>query len=90
MNKLHQKSVTDDGYNLYDTSVESVLVAKVARLTNDGSTLGPGAYNIDKCSKTIAQSPKCTIKWTHSKSKRPDFFTKTYTQREVGPGAYTF
>lgn len=27
--------------------VESVLVAKVARLTNDGSSLGPGSYNVD-------------------------------------------
>ena len=25
---------------------ESVLVAKVARLTNDGSNVGPGAYNL--------------------------------------------
>jgi len=65
-------------------------VAKVARLTNDGSTIGPGAYNVDKSSKTIHASPKGTIKWTHSKSKRPDFFTKTFTQQEVGPGAYTF
>ncbi len=36
-----------NGYNVYDGSVESILVAKVARLTNDGSTLGPGQYNID-------------------------------------------
>lgn len=30
-----------------DGSLESVLVARVARLTNDGSSLGPGSYNID-------------------------------------------
>lgn len=30
-----------------DGPVESVLVARVARLTNDGSTLGPGSYNVD-------------------------------------------
>ena len=40
----------DDNYNIVqqtDGSIESILVAKVARLTNDGSTLGPGQYNID-------------------------------------------
>jgi len=86
---LHQKSITDDGYNIYDTTVESVLVARVARLTNDGSTLGPGAYNVDKASKTIAASPRMGVKWGHSHSKRPDFFTKTYTQKDVGPGKYS-
>lgn len=65
-----------------------MLVSKVARLTNDGSSLGPGAYNVDKSSKTQAQSPRGAVKWSHSKSKRPDNFTKTYTQLEVGPGAY--
>ena len=50
--RLHQKSITDDGYNLYDGSIDSILVSKVARLTNDGSNLGPGAYNVDKSSKT--------------------------------------
>ena len=74
---MHQKSITDDGYNLHDASVESVLVAKVARLINDGSTLGPGAYNVDQSFKTIAQSPRLTTKWAHSKSKRPDHFSKT-------------
>ena len=35
----------DDNYNVMqqpDGSIESILVAKVARLTNDGSALGPG------------------------------------------------
>jgi hypothetical protein len=45
--RLNQKSITDDGYNLYDGSIDSILVSKVARLTNDGSNLGPGAYNVD-------------------------------------------
>ena len=69
---LHEKSATDDGYNIYDGSIESVLVAKVARLTNDGSTLGPGAYNVDKSSKVLAQSAKGAVKWSNSKTKRPD------------------
>ena len=30
---------------LREQITESVLVAKVARLTNDGSNVGPGAYN---------------------------------------------
>jgi hypothetical protein len=30
-----------------DGQLESILVARVARLTNDGSSLGPGSYNID-------------------------------------------
>ena len=88
--RLHQKSITDDGYNIYDTTVDhSTLVAKVAKLTNDGSTLGPGSYNVDKASKTIAASPRMGVKWGHSHSKRPDYFTKTYTQKEVGPGKYS-
>jgi hypothetical protein len=85
---LNQKSLTDDGYNLYDGSIDSVLVSKVARLTNDGSTLGPGAYDVDKSSKTQAMSPRGAIKWSNSKSKRPDFFTRTYTEQGVGPGSY--
>ena len=50
--RLNQKSVTDDGYNLYDGSIDNILVSKVARLTNDGSNVGPGAYNVDLASKT--------------------------------------
>ena len=57
-----------------------MLVSKVARLTNDGSRLGPGAYNVDQSSKTQAASPKGAVKWSNSKSTRPDFFTRTYTQ----------
>ena len=61
----------------------------MARLTNDGSTLGPGAYNVDKSSKTIAQSPKFTTKWANSKSKRPDHFNKTFQQNQVSPASYS-
>lgn len=51
--------------NEHSTSgpVESVLVARVARLTNDGSSLGPGQYNIDQASKSIASSPRGAIRW---------------------------
>lgn len=48
---------TNGSRNMMDVpqnqAVESVLVARVARLTNDGSTLGPGSYEIDKSSKAI-------------------------------------
>ena len=66
-----------------------MLVAKVARLTNDGSTLGPGAYNVDQSFKTIAQSPRLTTKWAHSKSKRPDHFNKTFQSNQVSPASYS-
>jgi hypothetical protein len=46
-------------------SLESVLVARVARLTNDGSSLGPGSYNIDQSIKAIISSPKGAIKWSN-------------------------
>lgn len=51
--------------NEHSTSgpVESVLVAKVARLTNDGSHLGPGQYNVDQSSKVLAASPRGAIRW---------------------------
>ena len=58
-----EKSLLDVGYNIYDGSIESVLVSKVARLTNDGSNLGPGAYNVDVSSKAIANSPRGAIAW---------------------------
>ena len=63
-------------------------MAKVARLTNDGSSLGPGSYNVDQSSKFVSASPKGAIKWQNSKSKRQDHFTKTFTQKNVGPGSY--
>ena len=46
-------------------SLESVLVARVARLSNDGSSLGPGSYNIDQSIKAIISSPKGAIKWSN-------------------------
>lgn len=71
-----------------DGSLESVLVARVARLTNDGSSLGPGSYNIDQSIKAIISSPKGAIKWSNQKTKRQENFVKTFTQSDVGPGAY--
>jgi hypothetical protein len=71
-----------------DTGQESILVSKVARLTNDGSQLGPGAYNVINSSKHLATSVKGTVRWGNSKSTRQDHFTKNFTSPEVGPGAY--
>jgi hypothetical protein len=50
-------------YDIYDGQMESVMVSKVARLTNDGSTLGPGAYDVDYASKAVANIPKGGVKW---------------------------
>ena len=60
-----------------DGAVESVLVARVARLTNDGSSLGPGSYNVDTAGKAMSTSPRGGIQWKNCKSKRVDHFTKT-------------
>jgi len=68
--------------------MDSMLVSKVARLTNDGSALGPGSYNVDSSSKVIAPSPRGAVKWSNSKTARRDHFTKTHNQMNVGPGSY--
>ena len=83
-----EKSLMEVGYNIYDGSIESVLVSKVAKLTNDGSNLGPGAYNVDVSSKALAASPRGAINWQNSKSKRTEHFVKKSTISDVGPGAY--
>lgn len=71
------------------TVLEKVLVAKVARLTNDGSSIGPGSYNVDEASKTIKSSPRGGVKWSNQKSHRmKEHFIKTTTDLSVGPGAY--
>ena len=49
---------------------ESVLVAKVARLTNDGRSVGPGAYDLDKAFKANAASPKGGDNWAVNKTRR--------------------
>jgi len=49
---------------------ESVLVAKVARLTNDGSKVGPGAYDLDKAFKANVASPKGGDNWAVNKTRR--------------------
>lgn len=87
MNEKDEQSLAGQ-YEVLDGSMESILVSKVARLTNDGRTLGPGAYNVDAASKALASSPKGGVKWSNSRSQREDYFTKTHNQRDVGPGAY--
>ena len=76
------------GYNVYDSSMESILVAKVQRLTNDGSNLGPGQYNVDQSSKAVATSPRGVVKWENNKSRRNEHFVKNHTLKHVGPGSY--
>lgn len=66
---------------------ESILVAKVARLTDDGSAVGPGSYNVERAYK--ANSPQTKgADWSINKSQRKDHFVRNQTQSEVGPGAY--
>lgn len=67
---------------------ESILVAKVARLTNDGSKIGPGAYNVDSAHKKALPSPKKVGNWAVDKTKRQENFVKKTTSKVVGPGAY--
>ena len=67
---------------------ESVLVAKVARLTNDGSTVGPGAYDLDKAFRANAASPKGGDNWSVNKTRRQEHFVSKRTEQGVGPGAY--
>ena len=67
---------------------ESVLVAKVARLTNDGSAVGPGAYDLDKAFRANAPSPKGGDNWSVNKTRRTDQFVSRRTDQGVGPGAY--
>ena len=86
----------DQGYDLYDTVIgahqggdqpDSILVAKVARLTNEGGGVGPATYN-----------PGAAYSALHSKgstaqmavaSDRKDYFTSLTTAPRVGPGSYT-
>jgi hypothetical protein len=67
---------------------ESVLVAKVARLTNDGSKIGPGAYNLDEAYKKALSSPKKVGDWAVDRTKRQENFISKSTTKAVGPGAY--
>ena len=63
-------------------------MAKVARLTNDGSKIGPGAYNIDEAYKKAMPSPKKVSDWGVDKTKRPENFIHNSSTKGVGPGAY--
>ena len=86
---LHEK---DQGYELFDTIIgsnqeyDSLLVAKVARLKNDASIVGPGSYNPNKIDKyNKSRSPNMFI----DKTKRTNNFEKSFTETRVGPGTYS-
>lgn len=66
---------------------ESILVAKVARLTDDGSSVGPGSYNVATAFKANSPSGR-GADWSINKTKRVDHFVRNRTEAEVGPGAY--
>ena len=67
---------------------ESILVAKVARLTDDGSTVGPGSYNVAKAFKANSPSAKGANDWSINRTRRQDHFIGRGTGNDVGPGAY--
>ena len=73
---------------LREQITESVLVAKVARLTNDGSNVGPGAYNTIEAHKAQSPSPRHVERWKNNKSTRPDIFISKNTTEDVGPASY--
>jgi hypothetical protein len=87
---LHEKDGMYDGPNQRPNEqvTESILVAKVARLTNDGSKIGPGAYNVESAYKKSMASPKKVDNWAVDKTKRQENFVKKTTSKIVGPGAY--
>lgn len=71
-----------------DQVTESILVAKVARLTEDGGAVGPGSYNLEMAHKASMPSPKGIDNWLKNKTKRRNHFTQSTTGKELGPGTY--
>ena len=70
-NYYHQDVNMKSAFNGGNTEnvTESILVAKVARLTDDGSAVGPGSYNVDRAYK--ANSPQSKgVDWSINKTKR--------------------
>ena len=89
---LHEK---DQGYDLYDTVIganqeaqnqESILVAKVARLTNDGRAVGPGSYDPKHAHER--GNPRGSPNMAIDRTVRADLWEAKGTERQVGPGAY--
>ena len=89
---LHEK---DQGYDLYDTVIganqeaqnqESILVAKVARLTNDGRGVGPGSYDPKHAHER--GNPRGSPNMAIDRTVRADLWEAKGTERQVGPGAY--
>ena len=86
----------DQCYDLYDAVVgahqgggqpDSVLVAKVARLTNDGAGVGPATYNPGAAYSALNSKGSTTNMAVAS--NRKDYFTINSTAPKVGPGSYT-
>lgn len=80
------------GYQFYDTMVGSQssypndqqLIAKVARLTNEGKEIGPGSYNVHESElKNKKGSPNMGV----DNTMRSNPFANTSTSG-VGPGSY--
>lgn len=63
---------------------ESVLVARVERLTVDGSAVGPGAYDVQR----TLDYKKGNAGFASVKARRPEHFAVARTNQGLGPGAY--
>ena len=67
---------------------ESILVAKVARLTHDGRTVGPGDYDVERAHHANSPSPRGSVRFAADKSKRLESVALNRGARLVGPGSY--
>lgn len=71
------------------TESETILLARVARLTNDGSNVGPASYNVDKSFKALNHSsPKVANNYAIDNSRRMQNTVPCSTNEQIGPGAY--
>ena len=81
-NYYHQDVNMKSAFNGGNTEnvTESILVAKVARLTDDGSAVGPGSYNVDRAYKANSPSAK-GADWSINRTQRtdPTFFIRNQT-----------
>lgn len=73
-----------DGIN--ESSTLNGDICKMSRLVDDPTKVGPGSYSIVE--DQVRSSPKATINWQNSLSKREGIKASRNTQDTVGPGSY--
>jgi hypothetical protein len=67
---------------------ESVLVTRVSKLTHDGSTVGPGDYDVDQAYRANRPQPRGSVTLAVDRTKRLDPTSLNRAARLVGPGSY--